>query len=126
MPARTRKRAKFDFGGRPFVWWVDADHWLRIASADKRFVVACPLGRHPDDPPTMVVIGSEFVGLTPAERRPVLLVVPEATAPSMGGWVHHLLRWSFDPEHDLIRRAGSIRFAWVGDHDHSDPASPPG
>jgi hypothetical protein len=44
-------RAKFDFRGRPFVWWVDGDFWLRIASLDKRFVVAYALGRTSDQPP---------------------------------------------------------------------------
>ena len=44
MPARTKGRVKFDFRGRRFVWWVDGDRWLRIASLDKKVVLAVPLG----------------------------------------------------------------------------------
>jgi hypothetical protein len=29
MPVRTKGRAKFEFRGRQFVWWVDGDYWLR-------------------------------------------------------------------------------------------------
>lgn len=70
MPARTRGRAKFDFNGRQFVWWIDGDYWLRIASADKRFVVAFALGRASDQVPILAVHGPEFLGLPPAPRLP--------------------------------------------------------
>ena len=72
MPARTRGRAKFDFKGRPFVWWIDGDYWLRIASADKCFVVAFALGRASDQVPILAVHGPEFLGL-PSAPRPRLL-----------------------------------------------------
>jgi hypothetical protein len=111
MPARTRGRAKFDFRGRPFVWWVDSDRWLRIASLDKRFVIAWPLGRRLDEPSTILVVGQEFPGIDAAEARPVRLLVPERVGPSMGAWVDHLLRWSFDPAHERVRYAGPVLFS---------------
>jgi len=110
MPARTTGRAKFDFRGRPFVWWVDGDRYLRIASLDKKFVIAFPLGRVPEDPPTIEVIGSEFPGLDPSEARPLWLVVPEPSYDSMGGMVDELLRWSFDSEQQRIRFDGPPRW----------------
>jgi hypothetical protein len=103
MPARTKGRAKFDFRGRPFVWWVDGDYWLRIASQDKRFVVACALGRAADQPPILTVHGPEFPGLDPSEPRPVHLVLPKTKGDSMGAWVEQLLTWSFDHARELTR-----------------------
>ncbi|MGC8644604.1 MAG: hypothetical protein ACP5XB_32465, partial [Isosphaeraceae bacterium] len=100
MPARTKGRAKFDFKGRPFVWWVDGDYGLRIASADKRFVVAVALGRASDEAPILVVHGQEFPGLPSGVPRPVHLIVPEPRGGSMGVWVEELLMWSFNPSHE--------------------------
>jgi hypothetical protein len=110
MPARTKGRARFDFRGRQFVWWIDGDYWLRITSLDKRFVVAFPLGRVSEQLPTLVVHGHEFPGLTPADSRPVYLVVPEPSG-SMGAWVDQILTWSFDESHELIRAEGPPRFS---------------
>jgi hypothetical protein len=101
MPARTKRRAKFDFNGRPFVWWIDGDYWLRIASADKRFVVAFALGRGPDQAPILVVHGQEFPGLPSGMPRPIYVIVPEPRGGSMGAWVEELLIWSFSPYHEL-------------------------
>jgi hypothetical protein len=109
MPARTKGRAKFDFHGRPFVW-VDRDSWLRIASLDKRFVVAYALARALDQPPILAVHGQEFPGLKPSEPRPAYLVVPEPAGRSMGAQVNHLLAWAFDQPHDLVRADGPPRF----------------
>jgi hypothetical protein len=114
MPARTKGRAKFDFRGRPFVWWVDGDYWLRIASLDKRFVVAYALGRAIDQPPILTVHGQEFAGLTSADRRPVYVIAPElsgGSGGSMGAWVDQLLTWAFDPLHELIKVEGPPRFS---------------
>ena len=72
---------------------------------DKRFVVAFPLGRVSEQLPTLVVHGHEFPGLTPADSRPVYLVVPEPSG-SMGAWVDQILTWSFDESHELIRAEG--------------------
>lgn len=101
MGARTKRRAKFDFHGRSFVWWVDGDRWLRIASHDKQFVVAFPLGPSDEVPTNLVVNGPEFLGLQ-TRQRPVYLVIPEPHGP-MGAWVDHILQWSFDPTHELVQ-----------------------
>ena len=111
MPARTKGRAKFDFRGRPFMWWVDRDYWLRIASIDKRFVIAFALGRVVDQPPILVVYGQEFLGLLPSEPRPVFLITLEPAGDSMGAWVDQLLAWSFDQLHELRRAEGPPRFS---------------
>src|SRR4051794_37607582 len=50
MAARTKGRAKFDFHGRPLLWWVDGDRYLRITSLDKKFVIAYPIGTEPEAP----------------------------------------------------------------------------
>ena len=116
MPARTKGRAKFDFRGRPFVWWVDGDYWLRVSSLDKKFVVAYALGLVADSPPVVAVSGAEFPGIDRRERRPVWLVAPELSAGSggsLGPWVEQLLSWSFDPDRQ-ITRTGPPRFAGVG------------
>lgn len=110
MPARTKGRAKFDFHGRPFVWWVDGDYWLRIASLDKRFVVAYALGRALDQPAILTVHGQEFPGLKSSAPRPVYLLVPEPSGDSMGAWVEQLLKWAFDKSHELIQVEGPPRF----------------
>lgn len=110
MPGRTKGRAKLDFHGRAFVWWVEGDRHLRISSLDKKFVIAFPLGRMIDMPPVIEVIGQEFPGLGQTEGRPIWLIVPEPSGKSMGAWVDELLRWSFDPGHALIRFNGPVRF----------------
>jgi hypothetical protein len=111
MPARTKGRAKFDFRGRPFVWWVDGDRWLRIASLDKKYVVAFPLGRAAGEPPILTVSGPEFPGLEISSSRPKYLIVPEPSGDSMGAWVDWLLQWSFDASHDLIETDGPSSLA---------------
>ena len=110
MPARTRGRAKFDFKGRPFVWWIDGDYWLRIAAADKCFVVAFALGRASDQVPILAVHGPEFLGL-PSAPRPAYLVVSEPCGQSMGAWVEELLSWSFSPRHHLVLSEVPPRFS---------------
>jgi hypothetical protein len=103
MPARTKRRAKFDFHGRPFVWWIDGDKYLRIASFDKSFVISLLLYNEADDPPHVEVIGQEFPGIDPAEPRPVRLYVTWPAGDSMGAWVDELLTWAFDPGKELRR-----------------------
>jgi len=110
MPARTKGRAKFDFRGRAFVWWVDGDYWLRIASLDKRFVIAYALVRAIDQPPILTVHGQEFPGLEPSELRPIYLITSEPAGDSMGAKVDQLLAWSFDQTQELIRAEGPPRF----------------
>ena len=102
MPARTKGRAKFDFRGRPFLWWIDRDRYLRILSLDKKFIVAAPIWTIPGDSSVIEVIGPEFPGLD-REARPIRLVGPDRAAPnSLGEWVADVLRWAFDPTHQLI------------------------
>ena len=111
MPGRTKGRAKFDFRGRAFVWWVDSDYWLRVSSLDKKFVIAYALGA----PPVVGVSGFDFPGIDCKEPRPVWLVAPElgGSGGSMGRWVEQLLSWSFDPGHE-INRTDPPQFAGVG------------
>ena|SRR5579872_3091251 len=111
MPGRTKGRAKIDFHGRPFVWWIDGDYYLRIASLDKRFVVAYALGCAIDQPPILTVYGQEFTGLDPSEARPIYVIVSEPVGDSMGACVNHLLTWSFDPSHALVKADGPPRFS---------------
>lgn len=104
MPARTKGRAKFDFHGRPFVWWIDGDRYLRINSLDKKFVVA--VGLISDDEFSLVeVIGQEFPGIDPHESRPVRLKGPRTDGGSIGAWVEAVMEWAFDPDRPLIRAA---------------------
>jgi hypothetical protein len=110
MPARTKGRAKFNFRGRQFVWWIDGDRWLRIASLDKKFVVAFALGRAADQPPILTVSGQEFPGLEGSRSRPRYVIVPEPSGNSMGAWVDQLLRWSFDATRQVIEAGEPPRF----------------
>jgi adenine/guanine phosphoribosyltransferase-like PRPP-binding protein len=96
MPARSRGRASFDFQGQPFVWWIDGDRWLRIASSDKRFVVALPLLRGVRAPVVLTVTAQEFPDLASASR-PAYVIAPATTGTSPGAIVSELLGWAFDP-----------------------------
>jgi hypothetical protein len=64
----------FTFRGRPFVWWVDGDRYLRISSIGKKFIVAFHVV---GAPARLQVIGQKFPGIAPSEPRPVPLVVPQ-------------------------------------------------
>ena len=92
------------------MWWVDADCEVKVASADKRFVVGFPLGWGTGEPLTVTVTGAEFVGLTPADKRPVLLTMLGLSSPTLGGQVHDVLRWAFDAERVLDRGTEPSRF----------------
>ena len=96
MSARSKKRAKFRFNDRDFRWYVDADTWLRIYSADKQF------------------IGSEFPAHT-SDRRPLGLVVPPPVAAeiqnSMGALVNAILNWAFDSTSEVEYHPLSQQFA---------------
>jgi len=110
MAARTKRRAKFDFHGRPFLWWVDGDRYLRITSLDKKFVIAYPMGTEPNAPAVVEVIGSEFPGVSNSEKRPLWFVAPALPATSMGAWVDQLLAWSFDTSRERGRVTSRPRF----------------
>jgi len=106
MAIRTKGRAKFDYNGRPFVWWVDADTYLRIASTDKQFVVSYLLYDPDNAGPLLAVLGPEFPGIDRSEPRPVWFVPPIYSAETMGGHVADLLDWCFKTQ-DHDRFAGS-------------------
>ena len=110
MPARTKRRAKFDFSGRPFVWWIDGDRYLRVVSLDRKFVIAVPFVGVENDCWPVMIIGPEFPGVDPRERRPVVVAGPQPLQGPMGAWVDQLLRWAFDPAHELLRLREPIRF----------------
>ena len=110
MAARTKGRAKFDFRGRPFLWWVDADRYLRITSLDKKFIIAYPMGTESAAPAVVEVIGSEFPGVESSEGRPLWFVAPTLPSTSMGAWVDRLLTWSFDTSQQRERVNAPPRF----------------
>jgi hypothetical protein len=117
MAVRTKRLAKFEYHGRQFVWWVDSDIFLRIASADKQFVVAYVLVETESIGPLLAVHGPEFLSVSRSERRPVWLAPPRFSADSMGRLVADALDWCFEsqnhkrfvgtlPRHLLPRDAG--------------------
>jgi hypothetical protein len=110
MAARTKGRAKFDFHGRPFLWWVDGDRYLRITSLDKKFIIAYPVGTEPNSPAVVEVIGSEFPGVENSEARPLWFVAPTLPATSIGACVEVLLTWSFDTSLERERVYARPRF----------------
>jgi hypothetical protein len=69
MAVRKKGRSIIEVGGRRFVWHVHRETYLRIASEDKRFVVAYRWIGEPE----LSVIGPEFPGVSPSEPRPVVL-----------------------------------------------------
>jgi hypothetical protein len=95
MPARTKRRAKFNFRGRQFVWWVDGDRLLRISSLDKRFVVALHLLGAPGKAAVLEVIGTEFPGAEAGRKRPFTIEVSDVFRPSMGATVDAVLSCAF-------------------------------
>ncbi len=98
MAIRTKRRAKFEFRGRQFVWWIDNDTFLRVASADKQFIVAYLLFDPDSVGPLLAVHGAEFPSDLRSESCPVWLVPPKFSADSMGGHVADLLDWCFKTE----------------------------
>ncbi|WP_186775679.1 hypothetical protein [Rubripirellula tenax] len=95
MGIRKKGRAKFDFKGRPFVWWIEGDVHLRIASDDKQFIVGYLLI---GDSSLLVVHGLEFPGIQNSERPLRLWVPPLSPTPVIGHHVNHILSMCFDGE----------------------------
>ena len=88
MGARKKGRVKFDFNGRPFVWWIDNVTFLRIASDDKRFVVGNLLIDRLD---LLAVHGPEFPQLDDSSR-PAWFVMPDLdTSTDFGRRVNDIL-----------------------------------
>lgn len=113
MAVRRKGRSVFQHSGREFVWWVDNDTYIRIASADKSLVVGYLLYDVPHGIGGLVAVhGPKFPGLERAEKRPVWLVVPQSIADefqhSMGAFVNALITWCLDPEHEIERYEGSV------------------
>ena len=98
MPARTKGRAKFNFRGRTFLWYITDDGRLHIHSLDKKFVIAVPLLRALNEPHVVDVIGQDFPGLDRTTARPIRIGLPEfaTEANNMGALVNAVLRWAFD------------------------------
>ncbi|MCA9027319.1 MAG: hypothetical protein KDA86_19070 [Planctomycetaceae bacterium] len=65
MAVRTKGRAKFEFEGHHFVWWIEDFEHLSIVSTDKLFSVKVPVVKEPGEPDILVIIGREFVGGQP-------------------------------------------------------------
>ena len=99
MAIRTQGRAKFDYNGRSFVWWVHQDTYLRIASADKQFVVSYVLYDPDSVGPLLAVLGPEFPGIARTEPRPMFLVPPKLNWECpMGRHVADILDWCFQSD----------------------------
>jgi hypothetical protein len=108
MSVRKKGRTRFNHSGREFVWWVDTDTFVRVASADKALVVAYLICDVPTDVGGIVAVhGPEFPGIEQTEKRPVWLVAPreimDAFQQSMGAVVNALISWCLDPEHEIKR-----------------------
>jgi hypothetical protein len=110
---RTKGRNRFDYNGRPFVWYVESETQLRIASVDKHFVVMLELVGHK---PLMSVAGQEFLGIPASVKRPTWLVAPRFNQTVGGALVREILDWCFDPEHEINLYDGpkktTIQRAW--------------
>lgn len=90
MAIRSKGRSSIEVQGRSFVWWVHDEHEVRIASEDKRFVVAyCWVGN-----PVVAVSGPEFPGLSSTDRRPVLLRPPAFVYRNPGGLAREVIMWA--------------------------------
>ena len=90
MAVRKKGRSAIEVNGRSFVWWVHRDREVRIASSDKRFVVAY---RWFGDP-LLTVSGQEFPGISASEPRPVFLLPPGFAYRSPAGLARHVIQWA--------------------------------
>lgn len=104
MAIRTKGRRRFDFNGRPFVWFVKDDVYLRIASGDKRFSVIFELvGKQP----LLGVSSHGFPGIPDAIARPAWIIPPKfATQGSTPALVREVLEWCHDPDHEVVPYRG--------------------
>jgi hypothetical protein len=101
MAIRKKGRARFDFNGRPFVWWIDDFEFLSIASEDTHFSVKIPVMRDPGEPDALAVIGPEFPGDPDRTTRPRWYVIPSPWTDRMGKTVENVLNWCFDQSREL-------------------------
>ena len=91
MGIRKKGRAKFDYHGRLFVWWIDNEIYLRIASDNKRFVVGHLLV---GESSLLAVHGPDFPGLE-HNQRPCWFTMPPLRSPDIGRHVEHILNICF-------------------------------
>ena len=64
MSVHKKGRSRFNHSGREFVWWVDNDTFVRVASADKSLVVAYLIYDVQNDVGGIVAVhGPEFPGI---------------------------------------------------------------
>ncbi|MFN3168557.1 MAG: hypothetical protein ACE37H_15970 [Phycisphaeraceae bacterium] len=121
MVVRKKGRSKFIHSGQEFVWWVDNDTFIRIASGDKALVVAYLIYDVPSDVGGILAVhGPKFPGIERTEKRPIWLVVPQeimdAFQQSIGAVVNALISWCLDPEHEIIRYNRNVpAFLGIGD-----------
>ena len=90
MAIRSKGRARITVNDREFVWYVHDDRELRIASSDKRFVVAIDLGITD----VLVVKGPEFPRLERPDR-PRKVELPEIDWSSMGRAAAEIVTWCY-------------------------------
>jgi hypothetical protein len=92
MGIRKKSRAKFTFDGHLFVWWIDNEIYLRVASDDKRFVVGYLLL---GDSSLLAVHGPDFPGLDDNQRPAWFTIPPLAATPDIGRHVNHIINACF-------------------------------
>ena len=100
MAIRKKGRSIIEVNGRSFVYWVHDEQEVRIASTDKRFVVAF---RWIGDP-LLTVSGQEFPDLSASEPRPVFLRPPAFVYRSPAGLARHVIRGALYSGHRELQR----------------------
>lgn len=96
MGVRKQGRSVVEVGDRRFVWHVHRDTHVRIASEDKRFVVAYRW----TDEPELSVIGPEFPR-APSPLRPFAVRPPAFAYRGPGELARQVIEWA------LFSSAGS-------------------
>jgi hypothetical protein len=94
MSVRKKNRNLIEVCGRRFVWYVHRETHVRIASEDKRFVVAY---RWVGDP-ELTVSGPEFPRLSESASRPCVIRPPAFCFASPADLAHQIVRWAFSWE----------------------------
>jgi hypothetical protein len=104
MGVRKKGRARFEYLGEYFHWYLD-DWRVHVCSEDKTFVIAYFMGDPWGDGPHLEVHGNRFPGLEDNSNRPVRLCVPKfvtsAGTKSLGAFVNALIRWSLRTSHRI-------------------------
>ncbi|MEM9346629.1 MAG: hypothetical protein AAGB26_08425 [Planctomycetota bacterium] len=98
---------RFEYRGKYFHWYNDGDRYIRIASEDKKFVVAYLLGDLYGMQSHLEVTGQDFPGIAATEERPVRICVPKFVEDefktSFGAFVNALIRWCLQETHQIKR-----------------------